>query len=120
MIKKGSKWQYKDGGVYEVVDYGKQTSPNGTYADYVVWYCKVGETAKAYPRLKSHFLDSFKPYEPIKQEYIVTISKDGKWKGWTAFATETSKLKYPMMYKITVEYLSFPFPKSLGSSHLEV
>ena len=64
-IEIGSKWQYKDGGVYEVVDYGKQTSPNGTYEDYVVWYCKVGETAKAYPRLESHFLDSFKPYEDI-------------------------------------------------------
>ena len=65
MINIGGKYQHKDGGVYEVVDYGKQTSPNGTYEDYVVWYCKVGETAKAYPRLESHFLDSFKPYEPI-------------------------------------------------------
>ena len=54
-IEIGSEWRHKDGGVYEVVDYGNQTSPNGIYEDYVVWYRKVGETAKAYPRLKSHF-----------------------------------------------------------------
>ena len=61
--------------MYEVVDYGKQTSPNGIYEDYVVWYCKVGETAKAYPRLKSHFLDSFKPVAQVKV-YVVVISID--------------------------------------------
>ena len=85
MINIGDKYQHiKDGGVYEVVDYGKQTSPNGTYEDYVVWYCKVGETAKAYPRLESHFLDSFKPYEPIYEYKWLEYLSNGDWKccGW--------------------------------------
>ena len=66
MINIGDKYQHiRTGNQYEVVDCGKQTSPNGTYEDYVVWYRKVGETAKAYPRLESRFLNSFKPYEPV-------------------------------------------------------
>ena len=67
-IAVGSKWQHKDGGVYEVVDSGEQTSPNGVYKDYIIWYCEIGILGKAYPRLKSHFLESFKPYNTLDDE----------------------------------------------------
>ena len=99
MINIGDKYQHiRTGNQYEVVDCGKQTSPNGTYEDYVVWYCKVGETAKAYPRLESHFLDSFKPYEPV-YEYQWVLIKNGEvnrfdWGEWYSESDVRGKGKW--------------------------
>ena len=66
MIEIGSKWQHKDGGVYEVIDYREQAfkSKNGfTDNDFCVWY--KDKDGEIYVRTKKHFLASFKPYEPV-------------------------------------------------------
>ena len=104
MIAIGSKWQHKDGGLYVVVD--KKTpryeiDGNDIYCN-VIWYSdKQGEI---YVWTEKHFLDSFKPYEPVKQEFIVIKHGDGDTcEGWFKFVEEFAELKKPMMYKITVE-----------------
>ena len=63
-IEVGSKWQHKDGGVYEVVAVGQNSYFNGQIERkfiYCVWYQdKQGEV---FVRTEKHFLQSFKPYQ---------------------------------------------------------
>ncbi len=66
MIEIGIKWQHKDGGVYEVIDYREQAfkSKNGfTDNAFCVWY--RDKDGGVYVRTEKHFLTSFKPYEPV-------------------------------------------------------
>ena len=66
MMEIGSKWQHKDGGVYEVTDYREQAfkNTNGfTDNTLCVWY--KDQDGEIYVRTEKHFLDSFKPYEPV-------------------------------------------------------
>ena len=67
MIDAGSKWQHKDGGVYEVVtilDININTLVN-TLKNYkrTIWY--KDQDGEIYARTEKHFLTSFKPYEPV-------------------------------------------------------
>jgi len=57
MIEIGSKWQDKDGEVYEVV--AKVHSIQVP----IVWY--ADKNGEEYVRTEKHFLASFKPYEPV-------------------------------------------------------
>ena len=105
MIAIGSKWQHKDGGVYEILDNTVVICiDKGNGVEPIKGVDYKDQDREIYVRTKSHFLDSFKPYEPVKQEFIVIKHANGRiWEGWLKFNEDFAKLKEPMMYKITVE-----------------
>ena len=93
MIETGSKWQHKDGGVYEVVtilDININTLVN-TLKNYkrTIWY--KDQDGEIYVRTEKHFLTSFKPYECNCIEKI-------NWKRDAVYATLTAIVLGAVLY----------------------
>lgn len=80
-IEVGSKWQHKDGGVYEVVDsqadvsYYHKDVYEQQMIEAIVYKDIQGEI---YVRTENHFLQSFKPCEPIYEyRYAYMVEHGG-------------------------------------------
>ena len=64
MIEIGSKWVHTiTGNQYEVVEITNGTYDFGKTNRDIVWY--KDQQGEIYVRTEKHFLDSFKPYEPV-------------------------------------------------------
>ena len=106
MIETGSKWQHKDGGVYEVVtilDININTLVN-TLKNYkrTIWY--KDQDGEIYVRTEKHFLTSFKPYEPVYEWRWAY--QDAHWKRDAVYATLAAIVLGAVLYAAVTSSLS--------------
>lgn len=102
-IEIGSKWQHKDGEVYEIMDSGATTyAKDGEGVKVIKGVAYKDQQSEIYVRTEKHFLESFKPYlvSPVYEHTVYFELKDGtKFNATSLTCDEAHKIANLLPYK---------------------